>query len=132
MIEEVREAVCGDCVHCDACKNMMDSCSPKSVPKSVTMDFREMPVGKCPHFAGRVSSGKEAMDDEIAYLKMALDERAQKWPSTRGPKNEALHNEYEKTREAWEQIAEKFKHLSRENDMLRAQLDIVHLIFGKR
>ena len=124
MIEEVREAVCGDCVHCDACKNMMDSCSPKSVPKSVTMDFREMPVGKCPHFAGRVSSGKEAMDDEIAYLKMALDERTQKY--------EALHNEYEKTREAWEQIAEKFKHLSRENDMLRAQLDIVHLIFGKR
>ena len=124
MIEEVREAVCGDCVHCDACKNMMDSCSPKSVPKSVTMDFREMPVGKCPHFAGRLSSGKEAMDDEIACLKMALDERTQKY--------EALHNEYEKTREAWEQIAEKFKHLSRENDMLRAQLDIVHLIFGKR
>ena len=131
MIEEVREAVCGECVHCDACKNMMDSCSPKSVPNSVITDFRKMPAGRCPHFAGRVSSGREAMDDEIACLKMALDERTKKY--------EALHNEYEKTKEAREQISEKFQCLSRENDMLcakldmlRAQLDIVHLIFGKR
>lgn len=124
MIEEVREAVCGECVHCDACKNMMYSCSPKSVPGSVTMDFSEMPVGKCPHFARPAAFARKSVDGEIASLKMALDERCAKY--------EALHNEYEKTREAREQIAEKFKHLSRENDMLRAQLDIVHLIFGKR
>ena len=124
MIEEVREAVCGECVHCDACRNMMYSCSPKSAPGSVTMDFSEMPVGKCPHFERPAAFARKSVDGEIVSLKMALDERCEKY--------EALHNEYEKTREAWEQIAEKFKHLSRENDMLRAQLDIVHLIFGKR
>lgn len=120
MIEEVREAVCGECVHCAACSNMIYTCSPKSV----TMDFSEMPVGKCPHFARPAAFARKSVDGEIASLKMALDERCAKY--------EALYNEYEKTREAREQIAEKFKHLSRENDMLRAQLDIVHLIFGKR
>lgn len=123
MIEEVREAVCGDCVHCDACKSMMNSCSSKSVPKSVIMDFREMPAGACPHFARPAAFAGKSVDGEIASLKMALDERCAKY--------EALHNEYEKIREARELIAEKFKHLSGENDMLRAQLDIVHLIFGK-
>lgn len=127
MIEEVREAVCGDCVHCDACKNMMNTCSAGSV----IVNFKVMPVCACPHFAAPAAFARKFVDGEIANLKMALDERCAKY--------EALHNEYEKTREAREQIAEKFKNLSRENDMLcakldmlRAQLDIVHLIFGKR
>ena len=73
MIEEVREAVCGECVHCDACKNMMYSCSPKTVPGSVTMDFSEMPVGKCPHFERPAAFARKSVDGEIASLKMALD-----------------------------------------------------------
>ena len=123
MSECKKERVCGDCIHCQACENMMYTCSPKSVPKSVTMDFSEMPAGKCPHFAGPAAFARKSVDGEVASMKMALDERRIKY--------EALHDEYEKTREERKQIAEKLKHLSRENDMLRAQLDIVHLIFGK-
>lgn len=116
---DVRETVCGDCVHCDACSNMMYSLCPKTD----TMDFREMPVGKCPHFAGRVSSGREAVDDEIVCLKMTLDERTKKY--------EALHDVYDKLREEHEQLLGKFKCAWEDNDRMRAQLEIVRLIFGK-
>lgn len=123
MIEEVREAVCGECVHCDACKNMMYSCSPKSVPGSVTMDFSEMPVGKCPHFARPAAFARKSVDGEIASMKMALDERRAKY--------EALHDEYDKLREEHEQLLGKFKCAWEDNDRMRAQLEIVRLIFGK-
>ncbi len=64
------------------------------------------------------------MDDEIACLKMAIDERTKKY--------EALYNVYDKLQEEHEQLLGKLKRLGGENDLLRAQLDIVHLIFGKR
>lgn len=115
----VKEAVCGDCVHCDACTNMMYSCCPKSA----TTDFREMPVGKCPYFAVPAEFARKSVDDETVSLKMALDERTKKY--------EALHNVYDKLREEHEQLLGKFKCAWEDNDRMRAQLEIVRLIFGK-
>lgn len=116
---DVREAVCGDCVHCDACTNMMYSC----YPKSATTDFREMTVGKYPYFAVPAEFARESVDGEIASMKMALDERRAKY--------EALHDEYDKLREEHEQLLGKFKCAWEDNDRMRAQLEIVRLIFGK-
>lgn len=119
MSEEVREAVCGDCVHCDACKNMMNTCSPGSI----IVNFKAMPVGACPHFTGPAAFARKSVDGEIASLKMALDERRTKY--------EALHDVYDKLREEHEQLLGKFKCAWEDNDRMRAQLEIVRLIFGK-
>jgi hypothetical protein len=98
---------------------MMYSCRPKSE----TTDFREMPVGKCPYFAVPAEFARKSVDDETVSLKMALDERRAKY--------EALHDEYDELREEHEQLLDKFKYVYEENDRLSAQLEIVHLIFGK-
>lgn len=119
MSEKVREAVCGDCVHCDACKNMMNTCSPGNI----IVNFKAMPVGACPHFAGPATFARKSVDGEIASLKMALDERRTKY--------EALHDVYDKLREEHEQLLGKFKCAWEDNDRMRAQLEIVRLIFGK-
>lgn len=126
MIEEVREAVCGECIHCDACKNMMNTCSPGSI----IVNFKAMPVGACPHFAGPATFARKTVDEDYFRLSEELKCASEENDALRA-KCVELHDKYAKFREEHEQLLGKLKCVREDNDRMRAQLDIVHLIFGK-